>query len=271
MVLEEAWTGVRNHGCRKWTRRHYLPDYGIPPDTHRWLRMDDEDHCVPDTRSHDHCILDCHVAACTPASSLHTERLPGAFQGQEVCAVHCSIVSLLHGTVHSNQLHRSAGYSQRNEYSFSRLPSRHLECCQVRIHTLFSQDLTTDSFYSIFGRIIPGALIVLALGIPASSNAAYITFAGLYGFASGAYVSLLPAQIAQISKVEQIGVRVGVTFACVSFAGLVGSPIAGAIVVAEKGGYRGLNIFSGVMLMAGAIMFTLTRFYIADWKLMKRV
>lgn len=84
---------------------------------------------------------------------------------------------------------------------------------------------------SIFGRIIPGALadkvgkfnmqslwcivagiIVLALGLPASSNAAYITFAALYGFASGAYVSLLPAQMAQISEVHQIGVRVGVTF-----------------------------------------------------------
>ena len=84
---------------------------------------------------------------------------------------------------------------------------------------------------SIFGRIIPGALadklgkfnlqaifcafagiIVLALGLPASSNAAFITFAALYGFASGAYVSLLPAQMAQISEVHQIGVRIGVTF-----------------------------------------------------------
>ena len=51
-------------------------------------------------------------------------------------------------------------------------------------------------------------IIVLALGIPASSNAAFITFAALYGFASGAFVSLLPAQVAQISKVEQIGVRI---------------------------------------------------------------
>jgi MFS family permease len=88
---------------------------------------------------------------------------------------------------------------------------------------------------SIFGRIIPGALadklgkfnlqaifctfagvIVLALGLPASSNAAFITFAALYGFASGAYVSLLPAQMAQISEVHQIGVRIGVTFVSLS-------------------------------------------------------
>lgn len=146
------------------------------------------------------------------------------------------------------------------------------------------------TYNSIFGRIIPGALadkvgkfnmqslwclvagvIVLALGLPASSNAAYITFAALYGFASGAYVSLLPAQMAQISKVEQIGVRVGVTFACTSFAGLASNPIAGAIVVQNNGKFWGMNVFSGVMLLAGASMFILTRMYIAKWQLFVRV
>jgi len=143
---------------------------------------------------------------------------------------------------------------------------------------------------SIFGRIIPGALadkvgkfnmqslwclvagiLVLALAIPASSNAAFITFAGLYGFASGAFVSLLPAQIAYISKVEQIGIRVGVVFACISIAGLIGNPIAGAIVVQNNGKYWGLNVFSGVMMMAGASMYILTRMYIAGWKVLALV
>jgi MFS family permease len=143
---------------------------------------------------------------------------------------------------------------------------------------------------SIFGRIIPGALadkvgkfnmqamccllagiVVLALGIPASGNAAFITFSALYGFASGAYVSLLPAQIAQISKVEQIGVRTGVTFSVVSIAGLVGNPIAGAIVDANNGAYWGLNVFSGVLLTSGALFFIFTRMYIADWKIVKKI
>ncbi|KAL6702683.1 hypothetical protein ACN47E_001230 [Coniothyrium glycines] len=143
---------------------------------------------------------------------------------------------------------------------------------------------------SIFGRIIPGALadkvgkfnmqslwcfvaavLVLALALPASSNAAYITFAALYGFASGAFVSLLPAQMAQISKIEQIGVRVGVTFACISFAGLVGNPIAGAIVDHNHGKFWGLNVFSGIVMMAGAALFLLTRMYLAGWKIAARV
>jgi hypothetical protein len=59
--------------------------------------------------------------------------------------------------------------------------------------------------------------------------------------------------------------------ACVSFAGLVGAPIAGAIVSSNGGKYWGMNVFSGVMLMTGAAMFTFTRMYIADWKVAKRV
>jgi MFS family permease len=148
----------------------------------------------------------------------------------------------------------------------------------------------THTPLSIFGRVIPGALadkvgkfnmqslwclvagiIVLALGLPASGNAAYITFAALYGFASGAFVSLLPAQMAQISKVEELGVRIGVIFACVSFAGLIGNPIAGAIVTHPGGPYGGLNVFAGVLLLTGGGLFTLTRFYIAKWHVMARV
>jgi MFS family permease len=114
-------------------------------------------------------------------------------------------------------------------------------------------------------------LVVLALGIPASNNAAFIVLAAIYGFASGAFVSLAPAQIAKISKVEEISIRVGVIFATGAFGGLVGNPIAGAIVDANGGQYWGLNVFAGVMLTAGALMFTLTRFYVADWKVFVKV
>lgn len=110
-------------------------------------------------------------------------------------------------------------------------------------------------------------ILILALGLPASSNAAFITFAALYGFSSGAWVSLAPAQMAHISKVDEIGVRVGVSFAIVSFAGLIGSPIAGAIVDATNGAYWGVNVFAGAACMTGAAIYVLTRMYIADWKL----
>jgi MFS family permease len=140
---------------------------------------------------------------------------------------------------------------------------------------------------SIFGRIIPGALadkvgrfnmqvvmslfsaiIVLALALPASSNAAFIVFAVLYGFASGAYVALLPAQIAFLAPVEKIGTYTGVIFSLTAFAGLVGNPVAGAI---AKEGIDKVNIFAGVLLLVGAVMFTLTRMQVSKWKLLARV
>ncbi|KAF2271034.1 MFS general substrate transporter [Lojkania enalia] len=143
---------------------------------------------------------------------------------------------------------------------------------------------------SIFGRIVPGivadkvgrfnmqmfmsyfaGILVLALALPASSNAAFIVFAALYGFASGAYVALAPAQIAHISKVEQIGVRTGVLFSITSFAGLAENPIAGAIVDRNHGGFHGLNIFAGVMLLAGATLFVCTRQVVAGWKLFVKI
>jgi MFS family permease len=116
-------------------------------------------------------------------------------------------------------------------------------------------------FMSFFSGIL-----VLTFGLLASSNAAFILYAVFYGFASGAFVGIAPAQIAYISKVEQIGVRMGMMFCIVSFAGLIGNPVAGAIA-----GFDGRSIFAGVMLMAGAAMFTFLRMYVAEWKLMVRI
>ncbi|KAF2007257.1 MFS general substrate transporter [Amniculicola lignicola CBS 123094] len=157
-------------------------------------------------------------------------------------------------------------------------------------HHLASYLIPILNAASIFGRIIPGILadtvgrfnmqmimaffagiIVLALALPASSNAAFIIFAALYGFASGAYVSLAPAQIAYISKVEQIGVRTGVMFSCIAFAGLAGSPIAGAIVKEDNGGFHHMTVFAGVLLLAGAAMFVVTRGVVSSWKLFVRI
>ncbi|KAF1958903.1 MFS general substrate transporter [Byssothecium circinans] len=144
---------------------------------------------------------------------------------------------------------------------------------------------------SIFGRIVPGiladkfgpynlqtfmaftaAILVFAFGLAASSNAAIIVYAAFYGFASGAYVSLLPAQLASISKVEQIGIRLGVAFSVISFAGLVGNPIAGALLGGHGhgnlSGFDKLNIFAGCMLVGGAAFFTVARSYVAGWKLL---
>ncbi len=139
---------------------------------------------------------------------------------------------------------------------------------------------------SIFGRTLPAyfadkfgrfnvmivmavttTILVLGMWIPASNNAAIITFAALFGFTSGALVSMAPALIAQISDVRQIGVRTGTVFTFVAIAVLAGNPIGGALVTADHGGFVKAQIFTGVMMAAGCVFFVLARIKLVGFKL----
>ncbi|KAK3168045.1 hypothetical protein OEA41_004491 [Lepraria neglecta] len=143
---------------------------------------------------------------------------------------------------------------------------------------------------SIFGRTLPGwiadkvgrfntmavtsflsTILVLALWLPAKGNVPYILFAALFGFSSGAFVSLAPALIVQISDVRQIGVRTGSMFAAISVAALCGNPIGGALVSHEDGNYLHLQIFCGVVMFAGSCVFVAARYCLEGLDLRKKV
>ena len=142
---------------------------------------------------------------------------------------------------------------------------------------------------SVFGRTLPGylgdrfgrfnvivilnffsAIIILALWLPARGNAPILVFAALYGFGSGAFVSMVPACLAQISNIKEIGVRNGTIFAIVSFAALCGNPIAGAL-LGNGTSFTKVIIFAGVVYMAGAVIFLLTRATLVKWKVATKV
>jgi MFS family permease len=120
---------------------------------------------------------------------------------------------------------------------------------------------------STFGRIFPAHLgdvygvfnvciiftlfsgvVSLALWLPATSSAPIIVFAVLYGFASGLMLAIIPALVASISDIQKLGFRIGTLYAFSAFGVLFGSPIAGAIVTSQHGGYSGLKIFCGIAL-----------------------
>lgn len=133
--------------------------------------------------------------------------------------------------------------------------------------------------HSIFGRILPGiaadklgkfntmigvtllsSIVTLAVWIPArSSPAAIVVFTALFGFASGGFISLITALIAQVSDIRQIGVRTGTGMAFMSFGALTGSPIAGAIVQSQGGGYLGLQLFCGLCMLTSVVIFAVAR------------
>lgn len=152
---------------------------------------------------------------------------------------------------------------------------------------LFHNESYTHS-PSLPGRILPGyagdklgrfnvmiamcalsAIAILVLWLPGTllapgSAAIYVVFVLLYGFASGAFVGMVPALLSQISAdVTKIGVRQGVLFTCLSIASLTGSPIAGAILNRQHGTYWGLQVFAGAMMVGSVFFFTAARVVLA--------
>jgi MFS family permease len=115
------------------------------------------------------------------------------------------------------------------------------------------------------------AILVLALWLPSRANAPIILFTILYGFSTGAFVSLVPALVAQISDVRQIGIRTGALFAVVSVGALTGNPIGGALVPdVEHGEFWKMQVFSGVALAAGSTVFVLARLKVTGPKLLTK-
>ena len=130
---------------------------------------------------------------------------------------------------------------------------------------------------SFFGRVIPGILAdklgrlnaffaaALSAGILAicwqrvTTNAEMIVFAVLYGFFSGAVISLMSVCFAQVPKSPQnIGTYMGMAMFVVSFAALIGPPVTGALVT-RYGSFNEAADFSGVCILVGAFTVLLSK------------
>lgn len=126
---------------------------------------------------------------------------------------------------------------------------------------------------SFFGRIIgpvaaahstvmlPWVLCSVATGILCLAWAAVHTFGGfvafvvLYGIFSGPLTVFPPAVVPLLCPSPNvIGTRMGMLWGSTAFAFLLGTPIAAAISDTSKGNFLGLQIFSGVTLLVGALL-----------------
>lgn len=135
----------------------------------------------------------------------------------------------------------------------------------------YAADRYIGRFNILITMAITTTVLVLGMWIPASSNAALVVFAALFGFTSGSIVSITPALVAQISDVRQIGVRTGTIFTIVSIAVLISNPIAGALVTADNGGFLKLQIFAGVVMVGGCFFLILARITLAGLKVRTKV
>lgn len=140
---------------------------------------------------------------------------------------------------------------------------------------------------SLFGRIIPGILadkfgslntvIVFMIGsaifgyawIAVNTVAGLAVFAIIYGFLSGAVVSLPATVIAGlVPEMRLMGTWMGMSFCFAGLGVLIGSPIAGCIINLVEGRFYPAFIFSGTFTMTGAMIFTIMRIlkYLEDRK-----
>ena len=118
------------------------------------------------------------------------------------------------------------------------------------------------------------ALSVLCFWLPATlyrSTALSVVFVALFGSVAGAFVSLIPAIIAQISDIRELGYRVGIEFGILGLATLMCNPIGGFLVQANNGSYAILIIWSGALLAAGTLGFIVARTTLVGYTLLSKV
>ncbi|KAF8802188.1 MFS general substrate transporter [Phlegmacium glaucopus] len=77
-------------------------------------------------------------------------------------------------------------------------------------------------------------------------------FSSIYGFFSGAFVSLVTPCVAQISDIAKIGTTIGMLYSIISFPSLLGGPAAGALLARNHGSFIGLIVFSGSTIIVGS-------------------
>lgn len=77
--------------------------------------------------------------------------------------------------------------------------------------------------------------------------------------------------VASISDIRKLGARAGSLYAMSAVGALVGSPIGGAIVNRQNGGFSGLITFSGVALLIGMAFAAASRQALVGKNIMAKV
>jgi MFS family permease len=132
---------------------------------------------------------------------------------------------------------------------------------------------------SIFGRVLPNFVadkigsynmlipmstatgILIYAWLAVHDAAGLIVFAILYGFFSGAFISLLPSILMTLAfNVGEIGVRVGIAYFVYSFAALTGTPIAGALLGTGEPQWWRASVFSGTCVLTGTALLCVARY-----------
>ncbi|KAG6836409.1 hypothetical protein H0H93_008210, partial [Arthromyces matolae] len=93
-----------------------------------------------------------------------------------------------------------------------------------------------------------------------------VMFAIFYGFFSGSYSGVVAAMIASLANRDsEIGARIGLCFAVIGIAGLIGTPISGALLTPSYVWWRPI-VFAGSCVFVGSSLLLYARFIQAKKK-----
>jgi len=109
--------------------------------------------------------------------------------------------------------------------------------------------------------------VLLFCWLRVTTSAGLIALAVLFGATSGTIIALMMSTMAHSAPhPSQIGAYVGQATVVIGFAGLAGTPVAGAL-ISDYGDYTQGIVFSGTVMLAGAVIFTFARYVYARDKL----
>ncbi|KAI0309091.1 MFS general substrate transporter [Amylostereum chailletii] len=160
-----------------------------------------------------------------------------------------------------------------------------LYCDQHGIDRTFGfYSLTILSSASFIGRLAGGAVVnrcgvfnvmsscsfacsILVFAMLGLENVAGITvWAVVYGFFSGAYITLLGPMLSSLATdVSEVGARIGIAFTFTGVGALIATPITGALLTRQYHWWRPI-VYIGVVSGFGAFLFTVSRFMLAKRK-----
>lgn len=128
---------------------------------------------------------------------------------------------------------------------------------------------TLGVYNVMVGMALLCSVVVLGLWLPIApgQHELVIAFAILYGFFSGAAISLTPVCVGQMCRTEDYGKRLGTAFSVASIGALIGSPLAGSALDANDGSYFWLIIIAGAVYAAATVAFAVTRISATGWTL----